>query len=99
MGGVRLRTSIAAGVAVWLMALGFAQVPGAAQRDGPPPSASGKAPHFQTSDNCMACHNSLTAPSGEDVSIGSAWRASMMANSSRDPYWQASVRRETLDHQ
>jgi hypothetical protein len=53
---------------------------------------------FQTSDNCMACHNSLTTPSGEDVSIGSSWRASMMANSSRDPYWQAGVRRETLDH-
>ena len=96
MAGVSLRaTSIAAGVAVWLAALGSAQVPGAAQREGP---SSGKAPHFQTSDNCMACHNSLTAPSGEDVSIGSAWRASMMANSSRDPYWQASVRRETLDH-
>src|SRR5262249_40217208 len=26
------------------------------------------------------------------------WRASMMANSSRDPYWLASVRRESLDH-
>ncbi len=53
---------------------------------------------FVTSDNCMACHNSLTSPSGEDVSIGSNWRATMMANSSRDPYWQAGVRRETLDH-
>ena len=53
---------------------------------------------FATSDNCLACHNGLTAPNGEDVSIGVAWRASMMANSSRDPYWQASVRRETLDH-
>ena len=30
---------------------------------------------------------------GEDISIGFAWRASMMANSSRDPYWQAGVRR------
>src|SRR5262245_32442366 len=53
---------------------------------------------FQTSDQCMACHNSLTASSGEDVSIGVGWRASMMANSSRDPYWQAGVRRETIDH-
>lgn len=53
---------------------------------------------FKTSDNCMACHNSLIAPSGEDVSIGTSWRASVMANSSRDPYWQAGVRRETLDH-
>ncbi len=55
-------------------------------------------PAFQTSDRCIACHNGLTAPSGEDVSIGFAWRASMMANSSRDPYWQASVRRESVDH-
>ncbi len=53
---------------------------------------------FQTSDRCIACHNGLTTPSGEDVSIGFDWRASIMANSSRDPYWQASVRRETLDH-
>jgi len=40
----------------------------------------------------------LTTSSGENVSIGSSWRASMMANSARDPYWQASVRREVLDH-
>ena len=60
--------------------------------------AAKKHPLFKTSDDCLACHNGLTTPSGEDVSIGSSWRASMMANSSRDPYWQASVRRETIDH-
>jgi len=61
---------------------------------------AGDAPHprFQTSDRCLACHNQLTTPSGKDVSIGFDWRSSIMANSSRDPYWQASVRRETLDH-
>ncbi len=53
---------------------------------------------FETSHGCMACHNGLTTSSGENVSIGSSWRASMMANSARDPYWQASVRREVLDH-
>jgi len=53
---------------------------------------------FATSQHCMACHNGLTTAGGEDVSIGVAWRATMMANSSRDPYWQASVRRETVDH-
>ena len=53
---------------------------------------------FATSDQCMACHNGLRTPSGEDVSIGMSWRASMMANSSRDPYWQVAVRREVLDH-
>ncbi len=53
---------------------------------------------FETADGCMACHNGLTSSTTEDVSIGTAWRASMMANSARDPYWQASVRREVLDH-
>jgi hypothetical protein len=55
-------------------------------------------PEFRTSDRCVACHNGLLAPNGDDVSIGFDWRASMMANSSRDPYWQASVRRESIDH-
>ena len=53
---------------------------------------------FQTGAECMACHNGLTTPSGEDVSIGVSWRASMMAHSSRDPYWQGAVRREVIDH-
>ena len=55
-------------------------------------------PEFHTSDRCVACHNGLVTASGVDVSIGFDWRASLMANSSRDPYWQASVRRETIDH-
>jgi hypothetical protein len=55
-------------------------------------------PEFRTSDRCVACHNGLTTKSGEDISIGLDWRPSMMANSSRDPYWQASVRRESVDH-
>jgi hypothetical protein len=55
-------------------------------------------PEFRTSDRCIACHDGLKTQSGEDVSIGFDWRASIMANSSRDPYWQASVRRESIDH-
>jgi hypothetical protein len=55
-------------------------------------------PAFHTSDRCLACHNGLTTPSGRDVSIGFDWRSSVMANSARDPYWQASVRREDIDH-
>jgi len=55
-------------------------------------------PQFHTSDRCVACHNGLLTPAGEDVSIGFDWRSSMMGNSSRDPYWQAGVRRETMDH-
>jgi hypothetical protein len=53
---------------------------------------------FLTSERCLICHNNLKTAKGEDASIGKEWRSSMMANSARDPYWQASVRRETLDH-
>jgi hypothetical protein len=53
---------------------------------------------FTTSGECVACHNNLTTSQGEDVSIGVTWRSTMMANSARDPYWQAGVRRETIDH-
>jgi len=53
---------------------------------------------FTTSLHCVACHSKVYAPNGEDISIGYQWRASVMANSARDPYWQAAIRRETLDH-
>jgi hypothetical protein len=62
------------------------------------PRRKSSVPLFQTSDRCLACHNGITTASGEDVSIGYAWRPTMMANSSRDPYWQAAVRREITDH-
>jgi hypothetical protein len=75
---------------VLVAAIGY----GTAPRTG---AAVGPA-HFVTADRCIACHSSLTTPSGQDASIGFDWRASIMANSSRDPYWQASVRREVLDH-
>ena len=91
--------------AVWLLAL-FVAAPRAAQtaetaEGGVKPNA--KQIHknlslFTTSENCVACHNVLTTPQGEDVSIGASWRSTMMANSARDPYWQAGVRRETIDH-
>lgn len=57
-----------------------------------------RTPEFRTSDRCVACHNELKTNSGEDISIGFQWRASIMANSARDPYWQGSVRRESIDH-
>lgn len=66
-----------------------------AQTAHPP---TGESALFLTSEQCIACHSNLTAASGEDVSIGYNWRASMMANSARDPYWQAGVRREVTDH-
>jgi hypothetical protein len=74
-------------------AIGCLACVGLAAQSAKPPRAA-----FLTSDRCMACHNGLTTASGEDVSIGFDWRATLMANSSRDPYWQGSVRRESLDH-
>ena len=77
-------------VAVLVAAMGYTTAPPGGADVGPA--------HFVTADRCMSCHNGLTTSSGRDASIGFDWRASMMANSSRDPYWQASVRREVLDH-
>lgn len=53
---------------------------------------------FVESDRCIACHSNLTTPSGQDMSFGYQWRATMMALSARDPYWRAGVRRESMDH-
>ncbi len=53
---------------------------------------------FTTSAVCQGCHNGLITSAGEGVSIGFDWRSSMMANAARDPYWQATVRREIIDH-
>ena len=41
---------------------------------------------FLASGACAVCHQGLSDESGADVSLGSAWRSSMMANSARDPY-------------
>ncbi|HET7607232.1 MAG TPA: hypothetical protein VFL84_01030 [Gammaproteobacteria bacterium] len=60
--------------------------------------AQDEASAFVPSSQCIACHSQVTAASGEDVSIGPHWRATIMANSARDPYWHAAVRREALDH-
>lgn len=61
-------------------------------------SSTGRHPDFRTSDRCVACHNGMKTLDGDDYSIGVDWRASIMANTARDPYWQGSIRRETMDH-
>lgn len=63
-----------------------------------PAAAHANVPLFAHSTDCVACHNQLITPEGVDVSIGASWRSTMMANSARDPYWQAAVRREVIDH-
>jgi hypothetical protein len=82
---------------LWLVAVLWPTGRGAAHAQADPHRPAGPVA-FQTGAECMACHNGLTTPAGEDVSIGVSWRASMMAHSSRDPYWQGAVRREAIDH-
>lgn len=53
---------------------------------------------FADASNCQACHNGITESNGSESSFGVHWRASVMANASNDPYWRASVRKETIDH-
>ena len=94
---MRTKAIVSAGVLVWAMFAAAVATPtgqdvSTVARSGLPTVL------FETGDRCQACHNGLITPSGRDVSIGVDWRASMMADSARDPYWHAAVRRETLDH-
>ncbi len=57
--------------------------------------------HHAGSDSCTSCHNdsSMTISTPvpgvtRNVSIGTAWETSVMANSARDPYWHAVVASE-----
>ncbi|HOX04191.1 MAG TPA: hypothetical protein P5555_18040 [Candidatus Paceibacterota bacterium] len=51
-------------------------------------------PDFVGSANCAACHTGLQDAARNDVSIDTHWRSTMMANSARDPFWQAKVASE-----
>lgn len=53
---------------------------------------------FSASGACADCHTGMKDEAGNDVSMGVDWRGAIMANAARDPYWQASVRSEVLDH-
>ena len=95
--------SILAAASAWLCVVLLATPhAGTAQSTGrtePPRSKTpARIPMFAPSSDCVACHNNLITPGGEDVSIGTGWRGTMMANSARDPYVRASVRREMIDH-
>lgn len=81
----------------WMLSLALVFV-GATPQISPAADQKARQAEFHTSDRCLVCHNALTTPGGKDVSIGFDWRSSIMANSARDPYWQASVRREDIDH-
>ena len=60
-------------------------------------AAARPGPLFVTSDQCISCHSNMVDADGGELSIGYTWRASMMALSAKDPYWQAGVRREIAD--
>jgi hypothetical protein len=77
---------------------GSAQSPRDSRRVEPTRRGHVETSMFAPSSDCLACHNNLIGPAGEDLSIGASWRGSMMAHSARDPYVRASVRRETIDH-
>ncbi len=57
---------------------------------------------FPTGKVCGGCHghdpngNALITTSGVDVNIYDDWRATMMANSAKDPFWRAKVTHEIL---
>ncbi len=59
--------------------------------------ATDKGPNFVTSDQCIGCHSNMVTASGKELSIGHTWRASLMAQAAKDPYWMAGVRREIAD--
>ena len=98
LGGVLVAAGAPAGDAeappVAMPALASAAAPVPQSPNAPPDPAD----NFRTADRCIACHQGVSAADGTDVSIGFDWRASMMANSARDPYFQAAVRREVMDH-
>jgi hypothetical protein len=84
-----------AAVALWLLATLSA---GSSAQTGPHATVSTRAAAlFKTSEECVACHNGLRTSDNEDVSIGTMWRSTMMANAARDPYFHAGLRREVMD--
>lgn len=95
---MRVTTLLAIGAMAWAAGVIAAAAPSGRQAPAPAVTTAPTPPLFETADRCQVCHNSLVTASGRDVSIGVDWRTSMMAHAARDPYWQAAVRREVLDH-
>lgn len=58
--------------------------------------------HFMTSGNCDGCHgldetgHANVDGEGNDISPVTGWRATMMANSGRDPFFRAKMSHESL---
>lgn len=58
--------------------------------------------YFIGSGACVECHGSdpagiaSVAGEGQDVNVVDDWRATMMANSAKDPFWRAKVSHEVI---
>lgn len=64
----------------------------------PVTSISGTELPFLPASSCALCHLRIPPPGGEQISSvapAALWRGSMMAHSSRDPFWRAKVRLES----
>lgn len=55
-----------------------------------------QADYFTGSGVCVMCHTQLKDSTGKDVSIDTAWRATMMGNAARDPFWRMVLRGELI---
>jgi hypothetical protein len=57
---------------------------------------------FSTAGACLPCHDTHVTASrdklGNDVSPVSSWRSTMLANASKDPFWQAKVKQEGIEN-
>jgi len=93
-------------LAIWLVLLSAAcsaseetPIPASTtQPIDPFPLPTERGDFFVTSGVCATCHKNMVDETDIDISIDTFWRATMMANSSRDPYWQASVRGEVISN-
>jgi hypothetical protein len=79
------------------LCMALVTAPSPADPTGSTVAQDGRQPNFVTSDRCIACHSDMVDARGETLSIGHTWRASLMAQSAKDPYWLAAVRREMED--
>ncbi len=78
----------------FILALALLLPASPAMADASPGNPSFTTTHFSGSGNCVLCHNGLADSQGNDVSIVRDWSSTMMANSTRDPFWKAKVRSE-----
>lgn len=65
------------------------------------PLPFGRTVMFSGSGNCAMCHTGdgdVLSQNGVDISPPTYWRSTMMANSSKDPFWRAMVAEEVHNY-